>query len=94
MYISVALFGLVAWSIPSIMAALTGDHVGPARAAQVFGVITFIFGIGQTAGPALAGRLADITGSFRSSFALAAAMTMAAAVLTGLSQPVGKRRSS
>lgn len=93
LYVSVALFGIVAWSIPSIMAALTGDHVGPERAAQVFGVITFIFGIGQTAGPALAGRLADITGSFRSSFALAAAMTMVAALLTGLSQAGGRKRS-
>jgi MFS family permease len=76
------------------MAALTGDHVGPVRAAQVFGVITFIFGIGQAAGPALAGHLADLTGSFRSSFGLAAMMAVTAAVLSCLLRPVGTKSTT
>lgn len=84
LYLSVGLFGIVAWSIPSIMAALAGDYGGPLRAAEVFGLITFIFGIGQTAGPALAGVLADATGSFRSSFSLAASLAFAAVILTAL----------
>ena len=80
--VSVGLFGFVAWSIPSIMAALVGDHVGPAKAAEAFGVVTFIFSFGQMAGPAVAGFLAELTGSFRSSFALAAAMAFLAILLT------------
>jgi MFS family permease len=84
LYASVCLYGVVAWSIPSIMAALAGDHAGPEKVAQVFGMITFIFGIGQIAGPALAGYMADQTGSFTSSFTLAAAMTMLAIVLAAL----------
>ena len=55
LYASVCLYGAVAWSIPSIMAALAGDRAGPEKVAQLFGVITFIFGLGQIAGPALAG---------------------------------------
>jgi MFS family permease len=82
LYASVCLYGAVAWSIPSIMAALAGDRAGPEKVAQLFGVITFIFGIGQIAGPALAGYLADHTGTFRSSFALAAFLTVTAIVLT------------
>jgi MFS family permease len=93
LYLSVGLYGIVAWSIPSIMAALTGDHVGPRRAAEVFGVITFIFGIGQTAGPALAGVLADLTGSFRPSFALAASMALSAVVLAALLGDPPEKRS-
>lgn len=77
--LSVALFGLSAWSIPSIMAAAAGDYLGPDRAATAFGRITFLFGIGQIAGPAIAGELAKATGGFGSSFALAALVTAAAA---------------
>ena len=84
LYLSVGLYGIVAWSIPTIMAALAGDYAGPRRAAEVFGVITFIFAIGQTAGPALAGLLADVTGSFRLSFTLAAGLALAAVMLTGM----------
>jgi MFS family permease len=94
LYLSVGLFGIVAWSIPSIMAALAGDYAGPLRAAEVFGLITFIFGIGQTAGPALAGILADATGSFRSSFALAASLALGAVILTALLKGPPARRTS
>ncbi|MDX1775999.1 MAG: MFS transporter, partial [Desulfobulbales bacterium] len=46
LYLSIGCFGIVAWAIPSIMAALVGDYVGPQRAARVFGFITFIFALG------------------------------------------------
>jgi MFS family permease len=91
LYASVALYGIVAWSIPSIVAALVGDYVGRTRVAEVFGIITFIFGIGQISGPALAGFLADRTGSFSSSFALAALMALAAVILTASLKTPGRR---
>lgn len=72
LYLSIGCYGIVAWSIPSIMAALVGDYVGPQRTARVFGFITFIFALGQIAGPAVAGFLAEKYGSFSSSFLMAA----------------------
>jgi len=72
LYASIMLYGLAAWSIPSIMAAAVGDFVGPERAATVFSTITFFFAIGQTVGPAMAGALADATGTFDVSFAVIA----------------------
>jgi MFS family permease len=81
-YASVALYGLVAWSIPSIMAAAVGDHVGAGRAPEAFGFITFIFALGQVSGPAAAGVVAELTGSFSGSFFMAAAMAFAAILLT------------
>jgi len=72
LYLSIGCYGIVAWSIPSIMAALVGDYVGPQKTARVFGFITFIFALGQIAGPAIAGFLADKYGSFSSSFLMAA----------------------
>jgi len=74
-YVSVFLFGLSAWSIPTIMAAAAGDYVGVRLAPAGLGFITLFFGIGQALGPAVAGRLADLTGSFVSSFILAASVS-------------------
>lgn len=82
LYASIACFGVVAWSIPSIMLAAVSDQVGPEHALSAFGFITFVFGIGQIAGPAVAGALAERTGSFRSSFGLAAALAALAIALT------------
>lgn len=81
LYLSVGLFGIAAWSIPSIMAAAVGDTMGPEHAAAGFGTITLIFGVGQIIGPALAGAAADATGSFSISFALAAGLAGLAIVL-------------
>lgn len=80
LWLSIGCYGLVAWSIPSIMAALIGDYAGD-RAARVFGIVTFIFGWGQISGPALAGWLAEASGSFASSFLMAAAGTAIAILL-------------
>ncbi|MFA7381811.1 MAG: MFS transporter [Desulfurivibrionaceae bacterium] len=75
LYLSIGCFGVVAWSIPSIMAALAGDYAGPRMAARIFGLITFIFALGQIAGPSVAGLLAEKTLSFGSSFFMAACFT-------------------
>lgn len=84
LYLSIGCYGLVAWSIPSIMAALVGDYVGPQKTARVFGFITFIFALGQIAGPAVAGFLAERYGSFSSSFFMAAIFACLAVFLSSL----------
>ncbi len=70
-YLSAVLFGLTAWSIPTIMAAAAGDYVGPRLAPAGLGFITLFFGIGQALGPALGGYLADTTASFTVPFLVA-----------------------
>jgi MFS family permease len=82
LYFSIFFYGVVAWSIPSIMAAAVGDYVGSRNAATAFGLITFIFGFGQISGPAIAGILAEKTGSFSSSFYMAGAFAAMAILLT------------
>lgn len=84
LYLSIGFFGVAAWSIPTIMVATVGDYVGADRALGAFGVITFFFGIGQVAGPAMAGILAERTGSFSSSFYMAAAVAGVAIVASAL----------
>ena len=82
LYASIFCYGIVAWSIPGIMAALVGDYVGPQHAAGVFGFITFIFAIGQVAGPAIAGYIAEKAHSFSGSFMMASAMAAIAVTLS------------
>ncbi len=76
-YLSVFLFGLSAWSVPTIMAATAGDYVGPVLAPAGVGFITLFFGLGQALGPWLGGLLADYTGTFSYSFILATAVSLA-----------------
>jgi sugar phosphate permease len=61
-------FGLTAWSVPSIVAATCGDYVGARMAPAALGFVTLFFGLGQAAGPSVAGALADATGSFGPAF--------------------------
>jgi sugar phosphate permease len=70
-YLSAVMFGLTAWSIPTIMAAAAGDFVGPRLAPAGLGFITLFFGIGQALGPALGGYLADVSQSFTVPFLVA-----------------------
>ena len=86
LYGSIFFFGICAWSIPSIMVAAVSEYVGPERALAAFGFITFIFGLGQITGPSIAGVLAERTGSFSSSFFMAAAFAAAAIVFTSFLQ--------
>jgi len=93
LYLSIFCFGIVAWSVPTIMAALVGDTAGPQRAAAVFGFVTFVFGIGQIIGPFCAGALAEMTGGFTLSFAMATLLGISA-VLLSLMLPSQKRNGT
>lgn len=71
--VSAILFGLTAWSIPGVMAAAAGDHLGGRLAPAGLGMITLVFGMGQALGPGISGYLTDLTASFNLAFLLAAA---------------------
>jgi MFS family permease len=77
--LSAALFGLTAWSIPAVMAALCGDVVGPRMAPAALGFVTLFFGIGQALGPSVAGALADASGSFTGGLLVAAGVALVGA---------------
>jgi sugar phosphate permease len=87
LYVSIIMFGLIVWSIPTIMSAAVGDYMGPAQAVRALGFVTLFFGAGQIAGPAMAGFLADVTGSFGTGFWFCAGLTGLAAVLSFFLKP-------
>lgn len=83
---SVVLYGIAVFAIPAIMAAAVGDYLGKARAAAAFSIVTFCFAIGQTIGPALAGIVAESSGTFTGSY-LASALLTAFAVIWAMFLP-------
>jgi sugar phosphate permease len=82
MFGSVVLYGIAVFAAPAIMAAAVGDYLGKARAAAAFSIITFCFAIGQTLGPAVAGMVAESTGTFTGSYLVSALLTAVAVVWT------------
>jgi sugar phosphate permease len=78
--VSSILFALTAWSIPAIMAATTGDILGPRLAPATLGFITFFFGIGQMMGPFAGGRIAQSLGSFGPVFIIAGCAALGGAI--------------
>jgi len=93
LYASIIIFGLIVWSIPTIMSASVGDYMGPAQAVKALGFITLFFGAGQIAGPAMAGFLADVTGSFSAGFWLCAGLTGLATILSFFLKPPAAENS-
>lgn len=83
-YLAIALFGVSAWAVPGIMAAMVGDNLGPERAVKGFGTITLIFGLGQIAGPALAGLIAQANGNFTAAYWMISGLAGLAILLTAL----------
>lgn len=82
--VSVALFGITAWSIPAIMGAACGDILGSRLAPAGLGFITLLFGIAQAVGPSVAGAVADrAQGSLLPAMLLAAIVALVGAVGTG-----------
>jgi MFS family permease len=82
--ISAILFGLTAWAVPSIVTAAVGDSVHPRMAPAALGFTILIFGTGQALAPPIAGKIADLTGSFSPAFILSAVVAftgMAGALL-------------
>jgi MFS family permease len=70
--LSTILFGLTAWSVPSIIAAAVGDSVHPRMVPAALGFAILILGMGQALAPPVAGKIADLTGSFTPAFILSA----------------------
>jgi MFS family permease len=85
--VSIVLFGLTAWSIPGIVAAACGDCVGARLAPAAYGFVTLFFGLGQAAGPSVAGALADARGSFAPAFLLAAGVALLGGIGSLLLRP-------
>jgi MFS family permease len=92
--ISTILFGLTAWAVPSIITAAVGDSVHPRMAPAALGFAILILGTGQALAPPIAGKIADLTGSFSAAFILSAAVALTGMAGALLLQRPGQEISS
>lgn len=76
--LSIVLYGLAVFAIPTIMTAAIADYLGLARAASAFATVTLFFAAGQVVGPGLAGVLARASGSFSHAYLVSACLTLLA----------------
>lgn len=88
---SALLFGITAWGVPAIMAALCSDLVGPRMAPAAYGFLTVFHGLGQATGPYVAGKLADALTTFTTSYLMAAGVALCGALGIAAYRRVGTR---
>lgn len=89
--VSAVAFGATFTTISGLSLAL-GSHLQPQHSARLIGILTAVFGIGQVAGPIIAGHLAAASGDFNLALILAAATVAAGGLLLIAGQAYAVRR--
>jgi len=84
--LSAVLFGGTFIGISTLTLTLAG-HIAPRRSAGLIGLLTAAFGLGQIAGPLLAGVLAGRTHTFGPALAVAAAIVLLGGILMAALRP-------
>ena len=77
-------FGFLYGAIFPMYAACARDYFPKEVAGTVLGLMTIFYGVGSMVSPVLSGYLADVAGTFRWSFGLAALVSLMSALLIGL----------
>lgn len=84
--ISAVVFGTTAWGVPAIMTAAVAETGATADAMTALGRITTVMGLGQAAGPFLAGSLADATGIIESGLWISVIASLCGIILSLMNQ--------
>lgn len=84
LHILIGFFGFFYSPIWPMYGACARDYFPKEVVGSVIGLLTFFYGIGAILGPIIAGRIADRSGTFRWSFALAALSCILASLTIGL----------
>ena len=86
LYIFAAVFGFFNGGFDTIIAALIGDTFGVRNIGMIMGSLQVTFGLGMVVGPALAGVIFDISGSYFTAFIIGAAAMFIVSLLTSLTR--------
>jgi sugar phosphate permease len=70
LFINAMLYALTLWAIPTTMAASISDVSHPVNVPAGIGFVTVFFGIGQFISPIIISSTVDLTGYYRTAFAL------------------------
>ncbi|MEM1537402.1 MAG: MFS transporter [Candidatus Nezhaarchaeales archaeon] len=80
LYLSAIIFGISAWSLPTVAVVAAADYVSPELRSAAAGFVTLFFGIGQAIGPTIGGYVIEATRVFGYSFLIAALGSLIGAV--------------
>ncbi len=81
--VGIGWFGFIYGPIWPMYAACARDYFPKEVAGTVIGLLTLFYGIGAMVGPIVAGRLADVTGTFQWSFVLSAFVSLVGGLVIG-----------
>ena len=92
-YASVVLWGITAWAIPGLAAAVATEYVGARMVHPAMALVTLVGAAGQMSGPVVTGYAVDLTRSFVPGLVLAATVALlGAATARTLAEESGGRR--
>jgi len=75
-WLSVILFGISVWSIPSLVTLLCSINFDKNKTAKVFSLVTILFATFQAFGPFIAGIIHDLTNDYSNIFILTSFLTL------------------
>lgn len=81
LYLSPIIFGIAAWSIPTLAIVTAADYVSPELRSAAAGFVTLFFGIGQVIGPSIGGYIINTTKNFAAAFYISFAISLLGAAL-------------
>jgi MFS family permease len=90
----ILVFGLVRDTPPVLLPLAVGESLGVRRLGALLGIQALFTTIGFAAGPVIAGRVFDATGSYSGAFMLFIAMALVAAVAIRATLPLAEESSS
>jgi len=90
--VSIVLFGLSIFGVPTVITAALGDHFSASTIARALSIATLFIAVGQTIGPVAAAAMAGARGIFTVAY-LASALVTAAAALYALTLPARPKAS-
>ena len=93
LYIVTGLLGLCYGGYAAVFAPLVGEFFGLAHSGKLIGIYMTVGVFSGVLGPALAGWLFDVTGTYEVAFIIAGALALAAVALVLVSKPAYRSSS-
>jgi len=91
-YLFATIFGFAYGGLVALLSPILAELFGLSSLGAILGVVTFSWSIGEAVGPALAGRLFDVTGSYELAFWACAALCIIAVILVLFLRPFTNAR--
>jgi MFS family permease len=88
LFLFAVIYGFAHGGIFTVVSPTVAELFGTGSHGVLFGIVLFSGNIGAAAGPFLAGRMFDVTGSYRIVFLALTGMALLALVLVALLRPL------